>query len=213
MPGSTTTDIVGGRGAPPPAAGFGGGDGDSGGRGASRRASITGLLVLLAASVMLFAAFTSAFFVRRGLSNDWVDTPLPRILWINTGVLVASSIALELARSALRAGRRSAFNRYWTGATILGALFLGGQYLAWRQLNDAGIYLATNPSSSFFFVLTCAHAVHLLGGLSALGYIDVQALLLRLGPGKRTAVDVSAYFWHFLDAIWIYLMALFFFWG
>jgi cytochrome c oxidase subunit III len=171
------------------------------------------LLVLLAASIMLFAAFTSAFFVRRGLSNDWVNTPLPRILWINTGVLVASSIALELARSALRAGRRVAFNRYWTGATILGALFLGGQYMAWRQLNDAGIYLATNPSSSFFFVLTCTHAVHLLGGISALGYIDVQALLLRLGPGKRTAVDVSAYFWHFLDAIWIYLMALFFFWG
>ena len=211
MPGSITTDIVGGRGAPPATTGFGGGDGDS--RGASRRASITGLLVLLAASVMLFAAFTSAFFVRRGLSNDWVDTPLPPILWINTGVLVASSIALELARAALRGGRRVAFNRYWTGATILGALFLGGQYLAWRQLNDAGIYLATNPSSSFFFVLTCTHAVHLLGGISALGYIDVQALLLRLGPGKRTAVDVSAYFWHFLDAIWIYLMALFFFWG
>ncbi len=212
MPGSITTDIIGGRGAPPPATGFGGGD-DSGGRGASRRASITGLLVLLAASVMLFAAFSSAFFVRRGLSNDWVNTPLPPILWINTGVLVASSVALELARSALRAGRRAAFNRYWTGATVLGALFLGGQYLAWRQLNDAGFYLATNPSSSFFFVLTCAHAVHLLGGVSALGYIDVQALLLRLGPGKRTAVDVSAYFWHFLDAIWIYLMALFFFWG
>ncbi len=168
---------------------------------------------MLAASVMLFAAFSSAFFVRRGLSNDWVNTPLPRILWINTGVLAASSTALELARSALRAGRRAAFNRYWTGATVLGALFLGGQYLAWRQLNDAGIYLATNPSSSFFFVLTCAHAVHLLGGIAALGYIDVQALMLRLGPGKRTAVDVSAYFWHFLDAIWIYLMALFFFWG
>jgi cytochrome c oxidase subunit 3 len=214
MPGSITTDIIGGRGAPPTTAGFGGGgDGDSGGRGASRRASITGLLVLLAASIMLFAAFTSAFFVRRGLSNDWVNTPLPPSRWINTGVLVASSVALELARSALRAGRRAAFNRYWTGATILGALFLGGQYMAWRQLNDAGFYLATNPSSSFFFVLTCTHAVHLLGGISALGYIDVQALLLRLGPGKRTAVDVSTYFWHFLDAIWIFLMALFFFWG
>src|SRR5438046_10620920 len=102
MPGSITTDIVGGRGAPPATTGVGGGDGDS--RGASRRASITGLLVLLAASVMLFAAFTSAFFVRRGLSNDWVDTPLPPILWINTGVLVASSIVLELeiGRAACR---------------------------------------------------------------------------------------------------------------
>jgi cytochrome c oxidase subunit 3 len=210
---SITSDIIGGRRAPPSARDFGGGDGDGGGRGASRRASITGLMVLLAASVMLFAAFTSAFFVRRGMSNDWVDTPLPRILWANTAVLVASSLALELARRALRAGRRAAFNRYWTGGTILGALFLGGQYAAWRQLNDAGIYLASNPSSSFFFLLTCVHAVHLMGGISALGYIDVQALRLQLGPGKRTAVDVCAYFWHFLDAIWIYLMALFFFWG
>jgi cytochrome c oxidase subunit 3 len=174
---------------------------------------MTGLLVLLAASVMLFAAFTSAFFVRRGMSNDWEDTPLPNILWINTAVLLASSLAIELARRALRSGKRTSFDRYWTGATVLGVLFLGGQYLAWRQLNAAGFYLATNPSSSFFFLLTCTHAVHLLGGISALGYIEVQALLLRLGPGKRTALDVSAYFWHFLDAIWIYLMALFFFWG
>src|SRR5947207_6755504 len=124
MPGSITTDIIGGRGAPPAATGFGGGDGDTGGRGASRRASITGLLVLLAASVMLFAAFTSAFFVRRGLSNDWVDTPLPHILWVNTAVLLASSGALELARRALHTGRRTAFNRYWTLATVLGALFV-----------------------------------------------------------------------------------------
>ena len=212
MAGSITSDIVGGV-TVPPVQGLGGGDGEPGGRGAHRRASITGLFVLLAASVMLFAAFSSAFFVRRGLSNDWVDTPLPGILWLNTAVLVASSLGIELARRALRVGKRAVFNQYWTGATILGVLFLAGQYLAWKQLNAAGFYLATNPSSSFFFLLTCAHAVHLVGGISALGYIDVQALLLRLGPSKRTAVDVSAYFWHFLDAIWIYLMALFFFWG
>lgn len=212
MASSITNDIAGGI-VPPPTQGFGGGDGEPGGRGAHRRASMTGLMVLLAASVMMFAAFSSAFFVRRGLSNDWVDTPVPGILWLNTGVLVASSLVIELARRALRSGKRAAFNRYWTGATLLGVLFLGGQYLAWQQLNAAGFYLATNPSSSFFFLLTCVHAVHLVGGISALGYIDVQALLLRLGPGKRTAVDVSAYFWHFLDAVWIYLMALFFFWG
>jgi len=170
-------------------------------------------MVLLAASVMLFAAFTSAFFVRRGLGNDWVDTPLPRILWLNTAVLLVSSVAIELARRALRSGRRTAFNRFWTAGTISGALFLAGQYIAWQQLNAAGVYIATNPSSSFFFLLTCVHAVHLIGGISALGYNDLQALRLRLGPGKRTAVDVSAYFWHFLDAIWIYLMVLFFFWG
>lgn len=202
-----------GGGAPPDEGGFYGGGGDSGGRGASRRASLTGLAVLLAASVMLFAAFTSAFVVRKGMSNDWISIPLPRILWLNTAILLASSFALELARRSLKSGKRMAFNRFWTAGTILGALFLAGQYLAWTQLRDQGIYLGTNPSSSFFYLLTCTHAVHLIGGMAALGYVDVQAIRLRLGPGKRTAVEVSALFWHFLDAVWIYLLILFSVWG
>ena len=77
----------------------------------------------------------------------------------------------------------------------------------------AGIFVATNPSSSFFYLLTAAHGLHILGGLTALVYVDVEALRLKLGPGKRTAVDVSAVFWHFVDGLWIYLMALFLVWG
>jgi cytochrome c oxidase subunit 3 len=106
-----------------------------------------------------------------------------------------------------------AFNWLWTAGTALGLVFLFGQAWAWKQLHAAGIYVASNPSSSFFFLLTAAHAVHLLGGVSALVYVDVQAMRLRLGPGKRTAVDVSALFWHFLDALWIYLLVLLTFWG
>lgn len=199
------------KGAPPDEGGFFGGD--SGNRGASRRASLTGLMVLFAACGMFFAALTSAYFVRKGLSNDWISTPLPPILWLNTAVLLASSVVLDLACRALKSARREAFNRLWTAGTILGALFLIGQYLAWRQLNARGIYLASNPSSSFFFLLTCAHAVHLIGGMAALAYVDVQAIRFRLGPGKRTAVEVSTLFWHFLDGLWLFLMALFFVWG
>ena len=174
---------------------------------------MTGLMVLLAATTMAFAAFTSAFVVRRGMSNDWVDMRLPRIVWVNTAVLLASSLLLELARRSLKTGRRSGFNRYWTAGTVLGALFLAGQAIAWRQLNQAGIFVSSNPSSSFFYLLTATHGVHIVGGLSALVYVDVQALRLRLGPGKRTAVDVSAMFWHFVDGIWLYLMVLFLVWG
>jgi cytochrome c oxidase subunit III len=192
--------------------GFGGGDGSSG-RGASRRASMTGLMVLLAATTMAFAAFTSAFVVRRGMSNDWVAFPLPRILWANTAILIASSLTLEWARRSLKSGRRSEFSRQWTAGTILGILFLLGQGFAWRELQHAGIFVASNPSSSFFYLLTAAHGLHILGGLTALVYVDVMALTLRLGPGKRTAVDVSAIFWHFVDGLWIYLMALFLIWG
>jgi cytochrome c oxidase subunit III len=174
---------------------------------------MTGLMVLLAATTMAFAAFTSAFVVRRGISNDWIALPLPRIVWVNTAVLLGSSLLLELARWSLKSGRRTGFNRYWTAGTVLGALFLLGQAFAWRQLNAAGIFVATNPSSSFFYLLTAAHGLHIMGGLSALVYVDVQALRLQLGPGKRTAVDVSAIFWHFVDGLWLYLMALFLVWG
>jgi cytochrome c oxidase subunit 3 len=174
---------------------------------------MTGLLVLLAATTMAFAAFTSAFVVRRGVSNDWVALTLPRIIWANTAILIASSVLLELARRSLRRGRRSAFNGYWTAGTVLGALFLLGQAIAWLQLRAEGIFVATNPSSSFFYLLTAAHGLHILGGLTALVYVDVEALRLQLGPGKRTAVDVSAVFWHFVDGLWVYLVILFFVWG
>src|ERR1700690_486331 len=151
MPGSITSDIIRPP-APPRGGGFGGGGPD--GRGASRRASMTGLMVLLAATTMAFAAFTSAFVVRRGISNDWVALPLPPIVWANTGILLGSSLLLELARRSLKTGRRTGFNRYWTAGTVLGALFLVGQALAWLQLNREGIFVATNPSSSFFYLPT-----------------------------------------------------------
>jgi len=212
MPGSLTHDFL--KGPPPPPAEDGwGGDGNPEGRGSSRKASFTALFVLLAASTMVFAAFTSAFVVRRGLSDDWVSMPKPPILFVNTGVLLLSSVLLDMARRALRAGNRTRFNFWWSGATLLGILFLVGQALAWRELREAGLFVASNPSNSFFYVLTASHAFHLLGGVAALVYVDVQALRLRLGPAKRTAIDVSALFWHFLDGLWIYLMVLFYVWG
>src|SRR5262249_42185280 len=182
-------------------------------RGASRRASLTGLMVLLAAVTMFFAALTSAFVVRRGLSNDWQHIELPHVLWLNTAILLVSSVVLEFARRALKSGQRESFNRLWTAGSALGVCFLLGQYIAWRQLSAQGIYLATNPSGSFFYVLTAAHAVHLIGGVLALLYVSAGALRLRLGPGKRTAVDVSAMYWHFLDGLWMYLLVLFLLWG
>ena len=214
MPGTLTRDSFTGPPAPPVEGGWGQGGGGGGeGRGSSRGASFTGLYVLLASSTMIFAAFTSAMVVRRGLSGDWVSMHKPPVLWINTAILLASSIALELARRALRSRARERFNAWWTIGTALGLLFLGGQALAWQQLRNSGVLISTNPSSAFFYVLTASHAMHLLAGVIALLYVDVQALRLSLGPAKRTAIDISTIFWHFLDALWLYLMALFYLWG
>ncbi len=214
MPATFTHDIL--HGPPPPIdTGWGGGNGGGASRGASRAASFTGLFVLLAASTMAFAAFTSAFVVRRGLSDmdDWTGVHYPPILFLNTAILLASSFVLDLSRRALKAGDRSKFNFCWSAATALGVLFLAGQAAAWYQLKQAGVYISTNTASSFFYVFTAAHAFHLIGGVAALLYVDVQALRLRLGPAKRTAIDVTAIFWHFLDGLWLYLMVLFYVWG
>lgn len=203
-------DILGGPPAPPVEHGWGGGPG---GRGAERRASLTGIFVVMASTIMVFGALTMAYVVRRGLSGDWRSMPKPEILLVNTAVLLASSVVLDFSRSALKKRDRTGFNRWWTAATVLGFLFLGGQALAWRQLGDAGIYVSGNPANSFFYVLTAAHALHLMAGLGALVYVDIQAWRLRLGPAKRTAIDVSAIFWHFLDGIWLFLMLMFYVWG
>jgi cytochrome c oxidase subunit 3 len=182
-------------------------------RGSDRRASLVGLLILLVSTGIVFLALVVAFVARRLMGDDWISTPKPPILWVNTGILIASSVALDLARRALKARQRVNFNRWWTTATALGGVFLIGQAIAWSQLRAAGIYVATNPSSSFFYVLTAVHALHLIGGMVALTWVDVQALRLRLGPAKRTAIDVCAVFWHFLDALWIMLMAIFYLWA
>jgi len=181
--------------------------------GMHRKASYTGLYAFLCSVIMFFGAFTSAMVVRRGASNDWKGVPAPDLLWINTGVLALSSAVMEKARRDLRRGDRKQFNLSWTSATLLGALFIAGQITVWQQLRQAGVYLNSHPGSAFFYVGTMAHAAHLLGGWIAMAFLNIQALLFQLGPGKRTAVEIATLYWHFLGLLWVYLLWLFRFWG
>jgi cytochrome c oxidase subunit 3 len=158
--------------------------------------------------VMLFAAFTSALVVRKGMSFDWVSFSVPRVLWLNTFVLMASSATLELSRRSLSAGSAHEFIRWLSATVVLGLGFLGGQLVAWRELASRGIYLGTNPGSSFFYVLTAAHGIHLLGGVVALAYVASRARRIALGRARRTPVDVTAIYWHFMDALWIYVFLM-----
>jgi len=215
MPSAATQSNIGG---PPPILPDlpGGGGGDDHERpepGSSRNTSITGIIVLMCASSMTFAALVSAMVVRRGLNNDWGHIGLPRILYWNTGALILSSIAIDAARRLLRRGKRAAFNKLWTVGTLLGVAFLAGQVSAWLQLEQRGFYLVGRPSSAFFYVLTWAHAAHVIGALGAVLYVEYRALRFELGPSRRTMVDVSAIFWHFLDVLWLLIMGLFLFWA
>jgi cytochrome c oxidase subunit III len=169
----------------------------------------TGMLMALAGITMLFAAFTSAMVVRKGLSNDWVRTTLPHILYANTLILLASSVTLEFSRRALSEGRAERFTLWLYTTVALGLAFVAGQFTAWRELAERGVFLSTNPSSSFFYLLTGAHGLHLLGGVVALGYAAAKASSIAAGRKKRTAVDVTALYWHFMDGLWIYILILF----
>jgi cytochrome c oxidase subunit 3 len=230
---TVTTDVRvnrGGVGAGPDGSGSGGGpQGPAGPNdkdwppGWSREDSIEpakyriGMWVGLASILMLFMALTSAYILRqtKGLSefHDWVSIQLPGLLWVTTLVLVASSFTFEVARRALRRSDYARFNNWILLTTVLGALFLVGQFVAWRQLAAQGIYVNTNPHSSFFYLLTSLHGLHLLGGLVALAYVTIAAFRLRIGFKRRNAVEVTALYWHFMDVLWIYLLALLYFWS
>jgi len=176
----------------------------------------TGMWVALAAVLMMFTALTSAYVVRAGTWNDWRPIALPRLLWVSTGVITLSSLAFEVARRKLRAGKIATFNRWLLVTVVLGLGFLASQLMVWRELSAAGIYLASNPHSSFFYVLTGVHGLHLLGGILFLDYLLLRSWRSNgAGDGARkrlAVVNAAALYWHFMFGVWIYLFLLLFLW-
>jgi cytochrome c oxidase subunit 3 len=197
-----------------------------------RRARL-GLAVAVAPIAMLFISLTSAYIVRQGLPTfddrtstyirDWIPVALPvGLLLVNTALLLAGSISAELARRQITRqaalapvrsipgvslGQESGFP--WLAVTVvLGCGFLTGQWLAWRELADRGFYLATSASSSFVYLLTAAHGVHLAGGVLVLLYAAAISLLHRPVEARRIVVDVTAWYWHFMFVLWIGIFAL-----
>ena len=175
-----------------------------------------GIWVALASILMLFIALTSAYIVRgvpalSGGDSDWLPIAMPSVLWVNTGVLLLSSVSIELARRALKRNQYALFKRWISLTTLFGVAFLAGQVMAWRQLAAQGVFINSHPHSSFFYLLTSLHGLHLLGGVIALSYVTVAAFRMRIGFKRRTAVDVTAIYWHFMDGLWIYLFGLLFF--
>lgn len=158
--------------------------------------------LFLGVVAMLFAAFASAYLIRMA-SGDWIQVRLPGILWLNTVVLVVSSVALELARM-----RSGALGRRWVGATAaLGALFLAGQIVAWSDLVRQGVFVPTSPHSAFFYILTGLHGLHLLGGLAYLGYVWVQIGSVDAARAAWLERQAATY-WHFMGGLWVFLFAM-----
>jgi cytochrome c oxidase subunit 3 len=171
----------------------------------------TGIWVGLAAITMTFAAFTSALIVRQGAAPDWQHFTLPPILYLNSLVIIASSVTLEISRRQIAAfmggtKREGAAPSRWLYVTLfLGLLFVAGQTFAWVELRSQGLKLSTNVSYSFFYVLTVTHALHLLGGLGGLirviGKLNHSVL-------RRSTFSATSLYWHFMGALWLYLLLL-----
>jgi cytochrome c oxidase subunit 3 len=171
--------------------------------------SETGVWIGIFAIVMTFAALTSAMIVREGVALDWRHFQLPKILYLDTLILLASSWTLETALAKMKESEKQfSAGMAWLDLTLaLGGIFVVGQVLAWRVLAGEGLFLATNPSSSFFYVFTAAHALHLIGGMLGLGYL-IYKLSRTRSAAKTTGVRATCLYWHFMDGLWLYLFVL-----
>jgi len=167
-----------------------------------------GLWMFLGTVTMLFAAFTSAYLVRRG-SLDWQTIVLPTVLWVNTAALATSSLALEGSRWAGHGGHVRAARVGMLATIVLGVGFLVGQVWAWQELASQGVFVPTNPYSSFFYILTGVHALHLTVGLVLLSWA-LRSLFRRSGVALawEGPAATAATFWHFFGGVWLYLFFL-----
>jgi cytochrome c oxidase subunit 3 len=168
----------------------------------SIEASRSGIWVGIFAIIMSFAALTSSLLVRQG-SGEWSHIAIPSILYANTAILLLSGFTMELSRRALA---RSTGVTTWLAITLLlGLSFVSGQYLAWRHLASQGLYLATSPNSSFLYVFTGMHALHLLGGIAVLFYLLGHVIGGHTSL-RRHLLDNTAVYWHFMGGLWLYLL-------
>jgi cytochrome c oxidase subunit 3 len=189
-----------------------------------------GLFFALAGDLMFFVAIVSAFFVSQSTGhynaynqyiNEWLPTVVPPILWLNTAVLILSSITIEIARRHMfrendvmdewlglgKPVTRRAIP--WVGATILlGLTFLAGQWIAWRQLALQHVYFRSNPSSHFFFLITYTHATHLFLGVGALMATLTGLYVSHHIATRQILVDCTAWYWHAMGLFWIFLFVL-----
>jgi cytochrome c oxidase subunit 3 len=225
---------LGGAGILPPARDGGDDRSDGGSRDFDsrlRRARL-GMGVAITGIVMIFVSFTSAYVVRQGLPTidprtntlvrDWIPVRLPALLLVNTCVLLLSSLTMALARRQVLSEAALASSAdipgvadeqrqriSWLALTVvLGLSFLTLQWIAWRELAASGFYVATSPSSSFVYLLTGMHGVHLIGGVVALMVAGAAALLRRPVSSRLVIVDVTGWYWHFMALLWIYILCL-----
>jgi cytochrome c oxidase subunit 3 len=172
---------------------------------------------LLLAILMTFGGLIAAYVViaTNGVP-EWKPFTLPKQIWLSTAIILISSVTYSLAKTAIERNNHKQAKSWLIVTTVLGAAFLSSQILAWIELTHRGFYMGGNPYAGFFYVLTAVHAVHVLGGITALGSILLRSWLPTLDAGaiiKRTALaQVVGWYWHFMGGLWLVLFVLLGFW-
>ncbi|MCY4357416.1 MAG: cytochrome c oxidase subunit 3 [Gammaproteobacteria bacterium] len=161
---------------------------------------------LIIASVV-FSLFTVSYFIRMELP-DWQPLAEPTQLWLNTGLLVASSVLFQWARNIVGSGQSNNLLIALVGAGVFALLFIVGQLLTWQDLQAAGLYLSSNPANAFYYLMTGLHAVHLLGGLWVWSRSTIRLLSGAEVTDIKLSIELCALYWHFLLLVWLVLFAL-----
>ena len=165
------------------------------------------LYIGLFSSIMLFAGLTSGYIVRQA-DGGWLMFSMPFMFWISTGIILLSSITINWALSAAKKNNFEHVKLALGSTILLGLAFCVTQFLGWDELTKAGVFFAgkqANAAGSFFYVLTGVHFLHIISGLLYLSVIFVKSLKNRYHSGNLAGVRHSGIYWHFIDAVWVYL--------
>lgn len=176
------------------------------------------LWLSIAVIIMMFAGLTSAYIVRKGAGN-WVEFRLPFNFIISAVIMLLSSLAVHWAYLSFKHDKLNAY-RFALGISVfLGFAFLVSQYTGWQKLKEIGIFLSGNPSGSFVYVLSYLHFAHVAGGLLFLIIAFIKSLVIfenpanfliyRTDANKNIRIGMLATYWHFVDALWLYLILFF----
>jgi len=171
-------------------------------------AKLVALTALLAVITSFFALIMSAYTLRMDL-GDWIPLTEPGLLWMNTGVLVVASLVFQWTRNAAVRGDESKLVPGMIATGLLTAMFVVGQFIAWQQLNASGEYVTSNPANAFFFFMTGAHAVHVLGGMYVWGRATVRLMSSNKDlESVRRSIELCTMYWHFLLIVWLLMFGL-----
>jgi cytochrome c oxidase subunit 3 len=164
------------------------------------------LWVGLASIVMLFGAFTSAYIVKQGAGN-WLDFPIPNLFKISTAIIILSSFTLHISRNMFHAQKEGLYRFFLVVSFVLGITFVVCQYFGWQEMKSYGVDLKVNVAGSFFYLITAAHAAHVVGGIGALLATTINAFTLKFNTteNRKNRLEMVLHYWHFVDLLWVYL--------